>query len=129
MGLFQGSRRIRVAMTQPPVLQSEHSAAVQVTSDSPDCAPTDARKTAPATVSQPLPQYRVLLHNDDLVEMAYVVRSIVQLTYLPAARAYVVMMTAHTRGVALITITHRERAELYQQQFRNKGLIVTIEAE
>lgn len=77
---------------------------------------------------RPLPQFRVLLHNDDLTEMSYVVRSITQLTFMAPARAYIVMMTAHTRGVALVTITHRERAELYQQQFRSKGLIVTIEA-
>ncbi|MBC7773323.1 MAG: ATP-dependent Clp protease adaptor ClpS [Pyrinomonadaceae bacterium] len=77
---------------------------------------------------RPLPQFRVLLHNHDLVELSYVVGSIVQLTCLPTARAYVVAMTAYTQGVALITITHRERAELFQLQFRNKGLIVTIEA-
>jgi len=74
-----------------------------------------------------LPQYRVLLHNDDIVSMDEVVRSIVQLTPLPRARAYIVMLMAHTRGMALVLITHRERAELYQQQFRAKGLRVTIE--
>lgn len=74
-----------------------------------------------------LPAYRVLLHNDDHVSMDHVVRCITSLTPLPRGRAHVVMLMAHTQGVALMLITHRERAELYQQQFRSKGLIVTLE--
>ena len=30
-------------------------------------------------------------------------------------------------GVALLLTTHKERAELYQEQFQSKGLTVTIE--
>lgn len=123
------NRRSARATTHLAVQTQSSITAVETKPDSPrEAAPSGSKQPDAAPCSRLLPQYRVLLHNDDLVEMAYVVRSIVQLTFLPTARAYVVMMTAHTRGVALVTITHRERAELYQQQFRNKGLIVTIEA-
>jgi ATP-dependent Clp protease adapter protein ClpS len=37
------------------------------------------------------------------------------------------MMEAHTTGVALVLTTHRERAELYQEQFKSRRLTVTIE--
>jgi ATP-dependent Clp protease adapter protein ClpS len=34
---------------------------------------------------------------------------------------------AHESGVALLIVTHRERAELIQEQFQTRGLTVTIE--
>jgi ATP-dependent Clp protease adapter protein ClpS len=34
---------------------------------------------------------------------------------------------AHESGVALLMVTHRERAELIQEQFQTRGLTVTIE--
>jgi len=74
-----------------------------------------------------LPPYRVLLHNDDLNEMLDVVGAILELTSLNRTRAFEAMMTAHQRGMVLLLLTHRERAELYEEQFRAKRLIVTIE--
>ena len=37
------------------------------------------------------------------------------------------VVEADDTGVALILTTHKERAELYQEQFTSKGLVVTIE--
>ena len=37
------------------------------------------------------------------------------------------MKEAHETGIALLLVTHKERAELYQEQFQSKGLTVTIE--
>ncbi len=76
---------------------------------------------------QPLPPYRVVLHNDDLNEMRYVVRTIIELTRLDSGRAMEIMMTAHTRGAAQVLITHKERAELFRDQFASKRLRVSIE--
>ena len=33
----------------------------------------------------------------------------------------------HETGVALLLVTHKERAELYREQFQSKNLTVTIE--
>lgn len=74
-----------------------------------------------------LPQYKVLLHNDDQNNMDDVVQSIVMLTPIPATEALVKMLEAHKTGVALLLVTHRERAELYQEQFHSRQLVVTIE--
>ena len=74
-----------------------------------------------------LPMYKVLLHNDDDNNMEDVVQSIVMLTPIPAAEALVKMLEAHKTGVALLLVTHRERAELYQEQFQSRQLTVTIE--
>jgi ATP-dependent Clp protease adaptor protein ClpS len=76
---------------------------------------------------QDLPPFRVLLHNDDVHDMVFVVETLVELTPLRAESAAKIMLEAHHRGLAQVLLTHRERAELYQEQFKSKGLIVTIE--
>jgi len=80
-------------------------------------------------VSKPLPAYRVLLHNDDHNEGTFVVRALVELTPLSSPLAREVMVAAQSRGVALVLVTHKERAELYQEQFGSRSLTVTIEPE
>jgi len=85
----------------------------------------DARKHEPTLDA--LPPYRVLLHNDDVHDMLYVVESLVEVTplaYKPAAR---IMLEAHMRGAAGVLTTHKERAELYRDRLRSKGLVSTIE--
>ncbi len=88
-----------------------------------------AKKTARPAQRRELPQYRVILHNDDLNEIPFVVRTVLRLTPLNRMRATLVTLHAHYHGVALVLITHKERAELYQAQFRGRGLIVTIEPD
>ncbi len=74
-----------------------------------------------------LPVFKVLLHNDDVNSPVHVVQSLVELTPLNPDRATVVMKEANDTGLALVLVTHRERAELYQEQLVSKSLTVTIE--
>ena len=74
-----------------------------------------------------LPPWRVLLHNDDVNDMPYVVDAIIALTTLNRHDALMRMMEAHQRGISLLLTTHREHAELLSEQFRSKRLKVTIE--
>lgn len=74
-----------------------------------------------------LPPFKVLLHNDDVNTPEHVVTSLVELTPLEPPRALVVMKEANDTGLALVLVTHRERAELYQEQLQSKSLTVTIE--
>ena len=91
-------------------------------------APKRARKTKPKQKPpQPLPPWKVLLHNDDVNELGYVVRTIMQLTPLGEQEAKQRTIEAHEKKLALLLTTHKERAELYQEQFQSKGLTVTIE--
>ena len=73
------------------------------------------------------PLFKVLLHNDDVNTPQYVVETIVALTTLNEQDATIRMKEADTTGVALLLTTHKERAELYKDQFESKGLTVTIE--
>lgn len=85
-----------------------------------------------APVRQPgrvdaLPPWKVLLHNDDQNNLEFVIMALIQLAAMKLEAATKVVSEAHHTGVALICATHRERAELFQEQFTSKGLTVTIE--
>lgn len=76
---------------------------------------------------KPLPPYRVLLHNDDVNSFEHVIRSIVQLAKLQPQDALLKAIEAHQSGLSLLLVTHRERAELYVDQFTSVKLTVSIE--
>jgi len=100
---------------------------------------TDAPLTAPtrsATAAAParprldrLPPWKVLLHNDDVNYLEDVVETIVALGVSNRQVALLRVLEAHDRGCSLLTVTHRERAELLQEQFASRTLTVTIEPE
>jgi len=76
-----------------------------------------------------LPPYKVLLHNDDVNEFGHVILSILKLTPIPREEAILKTLEAHETGVALLLVTHKERAELYAEQFATMNLTVTIEPD
>jgi len=96
-------------------------------SNSASSATAVKERPAPARVDQ-LPPFRVLLHNDDVNDIVYVVETIVDLTPLNIKSATEATFEAHEEGVALLLVTHRERAELYVEQFKSKNLTVTMES-
>ncbi|MFO0961839.1 MAG: ATP-dependent Clp protease adaptor ClpS [Phycisphaerales bacterium] len=83
-------------------------------------------ETAPPTPRR-LPGWAVLLHDDDVSTHEHVVRSIVMLARLPVHDAIDRMVEAEESGAALLLVTHREHAELLQEQFTSRGMTVTIE--
>lgn len=91
--------------------QTEHASAVMP-------APTKPRH---------LPLFKVILHNDDQNNIVHVISSIVELTPLNREDAQARANEAHSTGCSLLLVIHRERAELYEEQFRSKSLTVTIE--
>ena len=93
-------------------------------------ATVTAPKTTPARPRpRMLPPWKVLLHNDDVNDMAYVVETIRMLTPLAEHEAIERMLDAHQRGITLLLTTHRERAELYREQFASRRLTVTVEQQ
>ncbi|MCG3136532.1 MAG: hypothetical protein HJJLKODD_00366 [Phycisphaerae bacterium] len=74
-----------------------------------------------------LPPYKLILHNDDVSSMVDVVRTIVNLTPLGIRHAIRCMLEAHHKSYSLLLVTHRERGELYVEQFASCRLITTLE--
>jgi ATP-dependent Clp protease adaptor protein ClpS len=76
-----------------------------------------------------LPPYKVLLHNDEVNTFEKVIAAILKLTTLEPQEALLRTLEAHETGVALLLVTHKERAELYHDQFTTFKITVTIEPD
>ena len=65
------------------------------------------------------PLYRVLIHNDDVTPMDFVVRVLQEIFKLDFFRAWRVMLEAHQSGVAHVVTEPLERAEFHVDQARS----------
>jgi len=92
--------------------------------------PKHKGKTSPKPkIPGMMPPWKVLLHNDDKNTFEHVIITIIDLTPLKEEDAVLRALEADKTGVALLLVTHKERAELYQEQFQSKSLTVTIEPD
>ncbi len=87
------------------------------------------RPAPPKRDPRMLPPCKVLLHNDDVNTFEHVIRSIVRLTPIREDDAVVKAIEAHETGLTLLLVTHRERAELYLDQFASLNITVTLETD
>ncbi|HZE97388.1 MAG TPA: ATP-dependent Clp protease adaptor ClpS [Planctomycetota bacterium] len=74
-------------------------------------------ETTPETRLAPL--YRVLIHNDDVTPMDFVVRVLREVFHLSLAGSMQIMITAHLKGVAHVVTEPLERAEFHVDQARS----------
>ena len=103
---------------------SDQGGGTAVAKPKPKSKPKRAPKKRPPEM---LPPWKVLLHNDDKNAIDHVIGTIVELTPLNQEDAKQRTEEAHKTGVSLLLVTHKERAELYKEQFESKSLTVTIE--
>jgi ATP-dependent Clp protease adaptor protein ClpS len=72
--------------------------------------------------------YAVILHNDDVHSMEYVVDALVKsVPTLSEQEATEVMMKAHSEGRAVVVVCPLEQAELYRDRLQTFGLGASIE--
>ena len=112
-----------VEMTRPPTIGA---------SQEPGGSPGGAAvmEKAPERVRKPSPRYKVLLHNDPVNTMEYVVMTLRQVVpSLSEQDAIAVMLEAHNTGVGLVIVCDLEPAEFYCETLKAKGLTSTIEPE
>jgi len=76
-----------------------------------------------------LPRFKLILHNDDVNAMDDVVRAVVTLTPLSTEQAVRHMLEAHFTGTAVLLLTHKERGELYVQQFASMHITTSLEPD
>lgn len=62
------------------------------------------------------PRYRVLIHNDDVTPMDFVVHVLMNIFKKNISDAADIMLTAHNTGVALVVVLSLEEAELRVDQ-------------
>jgi ATP-dependent Clp protease adapter protein ClpS len=74
-----------------------------------------------------LPPYKLILHHDAVLDLMFIVRTVMELTRFCRAEATHKMWQAHHSGRSVLLVTYKERAELYVEQFASKGLTVSIE--
>lgn len=72
-----------------------------------------------ATETRLAPLYRVLIHNDDVTPMDFVVRVLGEIFHLTWARSTQIMLTAHLKGLAHVVTEPLERAEFHVDQARS----------
>jgi ATP-dependent Clp protease adapter protein ClpS len=77
--------------------------------------------------SRQLPRCKVVLQQNAVDDLMFVVRSVMELMRFPRAEATYKMWEAYHSGRSVLLTTYRERAELYVEQFASKGLTVTVE--
>jgi ATP-dependent Clp protease adaptor protein ClpS len=81
-----------------------------------------------------VPMYRVLLHNDEVTPMDFVVTTLLRFFISDTERAKEVMMSAHNDGLATAAVMPLERAEFKVMrahnfiQAQNRQLTFTIES-
>ena len=76
------------------------------------------------------PRYKVLLHNDPVNTMDYVVTILRQVVpQLSEQDAMSVMLETHNTGIGLVITCDLEPAEFYCESLKAKGLTSTIEPE
>ena len=85
------------------------------------------RPPADRPVPRALPRYRLVLVPDRNLDLMFVVRSIMELTRFPRAEATHKMWQAHHQGRSVVLHTYLERAELYVEQFAERGLTLVLE--
>lgn len=73
--------------------------------------PAEKTDTETKDVTKLAPRYRVLIHNDDVTPMEFVVKVLIEVFGLNGIRAAKIMLEAHFKGVALVTVLPLEEAE------------------
>ncbi len=74
-----------------------------------------------------LPQWRVLLHDDEVHDQGHMIDALTGHTPLSRAAATQRVVDAHRDGTVNLLTCHQELAELYCLQLSKQNLIVTIE--
>lgn len=79
--------------------------------------------------SGPLPirRFKVIIHRTAGQNLMFIARVVMDLTRFCNAEAEHRMWQVHHSGRAIVLVTHLERAELYVEQFADRGLAVSLE--
>jgi ATP-dependent Clp protease adapter protein ClpS len=89
---------------------------------------TEIIETPKKPAPKPLKAWKVIVHNDDINTYEHVIISLMQIVKLEPNVALMKTVEVDTEGLSIVAITHKEHAELLQEQLQSKTLTVTIES-
>jgi ATP-dependent Clp protease adapter protein ClpS len=76
---------------------------------------------------RPLSRYNVVLHRFSDKSLLFVIGAVMELTRFCREEATNRMWEAYHLGKSVVVATHLERAELYVEQFAERGLPASVE--
>jgi ATP-dependent Clp protease adaptor protein ClpS len=76
---------------------------------------------------RPTSRYNVVLHRSAETSLLFVIRAVMELTRFCKEEATHRMWEAYHLGRSVVVATHLERAELYVEQFAERGLPASVE--
>jgi len=77
--------------------------------------------------ARPIHRYNVVLHRSADASLLVVIRAVMELTRFCKEEATHRMWEAYHLGRSVVVATHLERAELYVEQFAERGLPASVE--
>ena len=103
---------------------------LSLTTASPQESGTTVIEKETVRVRKKSPRYKVLLHNDPVNSMEFVVNTLREVVpQLSEQDALAIMLEAHNTGIGLVIVCDLEPAEFYSESLKSKGLTSTIEQE
>ena len=75
------------------------------------------------------PLYRVILHDDPVNTIEFVVKAVHRVMGYSKERSIEITMEVHTTGSSVVTVCDLEPAEHYCESFKSLGLTSTIEKD
>ncbi|MCA8957974.1 MAG: ATP-dependent Clp protease adaptor ClpS [Planctomycetes bacterium] len=110
--------RATVATPWRPLRRGAWRAATQT-----DTAP----ETDTQTTTRLAPPWNVVVHDDPVTTMVYVVRVFMEIFDYGRPKAHELMMEVHTTGRAVVWTGDREQAELFVHKLHGKHLLAHLE--
>ena len=94
---------------------------------SPRAATQEKTKTETRTQTAPARPWNVIVHNDPVNLMSYVVKVFMKVLGFSLEQAEKHMLEVHHKGRSVVWTGEREKAELYVQQLHAYLLLATLE--
>jgi ATP-dependent Clp protease adapter protein ClpS len=82
------------------------------------------QKTEPK--NEPLKHYHVILHDSDKHTPEYVFKMITEIFHYEKEKVIEIIKKVHYEGKVIVATTHKEKAELYQEQIHSYGKDIMI---
>ena len=108
--------------------EAEADTEVEVETAEPE-APREKPSARADTQNRRQPPYAVILHNDHLNSMEFVIASLIAVFGYSGTKSFMLTLQAHTGGRSLVWSGMKEHAEFKAQQLKSRGADPEMKAQ